>query len=80
MGCQFGFGKDKNGIEFTFFQCRPHEPYQAEAEKRNLQPYEENECRHDRRFERKGVLTCQDCGMVYNEHTLEWEQDREREF
>ena len=41
--------------------------------KDRLQPYEEDECRHDRRFDRHGVLTCMDCTATYNEKTCEWE-------
>ncbi len=40
-------------------------------------PYEDNECRHAKRFERRGVLTCQDCGATYNETTCEWEASHE---
>jgi hypothetical protein len=36
-------------------------------------PYEDDECRHNRRFDNRGVLTCKDCGATYNESTLEWE-------
>jgi len=35
-------------------------------------PYEDFECHHDRRFDNKGVLTCQDCGATYDETTLTW--------
>jgi hypothetical protein len=40
-------------------------------------PYSDDECRHDKRFERLGLLTCQDCGWVYNENTLSWEPNRD---
>lgn len=35
--------------------------------------YYSYECIHNNRYENKGVLTCKDCGMTYNENTLEWE-------
>jgi hypothetical protein len=39
-----------------------------------LEPYDDGECRHTRRFENGGVLTCQDCAMVYDERTTEWKR------
>ena len=44
-----------------------------------VQPYEENECRHDRRFDRKGVLTCQDCGAEYDGKSCAWKTDNDEE-
>jgi hypothetical protein len=43
-------------------------------------PYEDNECHHDRRFENRGLLTCQECGMIYNEKICEWENNQEWEY
>jgi len=37
-----------------------------------LKPYDNNECRHERRFYNHGELTCQDCGAVYDERKTEW--------
>ena len=45
-----------------------------------VQPYEDDECRHDRRFERKGVFTCQDCGAVYDERSCEWKIENGEEW
>lgn len=36
----------------------------------------DNECRHARRFDNRGVYTCKDCGATYNENTLEWERQK----
>jgi len=70
MACKFGSRKDENGNEITFFQCTPGEfEYMQE---RSKQPYEDDECRHNRRFVHSGVLTCQDCGATYDEKTLTW--------
>ncbi len=59
--------------KLTFFMCPGHDmggPMYNEPKK----PYEDNECRHVRRFNNHGVDTCQDCGATYNETTLEWEE------
>jgi hypothetical protein len=86
MACKFGNGKDSNGNEFTFIQCSLPDPafggyHVPEGEtKKRLEPYEDNECAHLNRFENHGRLTCQNCGMVYNERSLTWEIDKEREF
>ena len=68
------------GNKLTFFMCPGHDlGGPMYEEQRNLDPYSDDSCRHDRRFENRGILTCQDCGMVYNEHSLSWEQNRDRE-
>jgi succinate dehydrogenase/fumarate reductase-like Fe-S protein len=35
-------------------------------------PYDDHECRHERRSEHRGVLRCLDCGWVYDECSLTW--------
>ena len=35
-------------------------------------PYDDDECRHNLRFEVDGVLTCRECGATYNDAILEW--------
>ena len=64
--------------KLTFHQCNPdpafggyHEPF-GEAAGDRLHPYEDGECRHDHRFDDHGILTCEDCGMIYDETILEW--------
>lgn len=68
MPCKFVKGEG-----FTAFQCTPNE-YQTfgVVEYPNNKPYEDGECCHDRRFELKGVFTCQDCGATYHEESLSW--------
>jgi len=39
----------------------------------DMEPYDDYECRHDRRFDHKGYLKCRDCGKYYNEQVLEWQ-------
>ena len=39
---------------------------------RNLEPYVEGECTHERRFEYKGRLRCQQCSAVYDENLQAW--------
>lgn len=36
-------------------------------------PYQDRECRHDKRFDYKGVLTCENCGATYNDTLFQWE-------
>lgn len=74
MACKFG---KTDGV--TFFQCSTHplggpniDLLIEQQEEDSKKPYADDECRHDRRFELKGVLTCQDCGATYNEDTLSW--------
>jgi len=43
-------------------------------------PYDDNECRHARRFDNRGVDTCKDCGATYNENALEWEGHSNDDF
>jgi hypothetical protein len=43
-----------------------------EFPKETPQPYEDGECRHERRLDVRGTLTCQDCGYIYDETTLTW--------
>jgi len=42
--------------------------------KEPLEPYDEDECPHQYRFEHRGYLRCRNCGAVYNESTCEWEK------
>lgn len=44
----------------------------AHQEEENKRPYHDDECRHDDRFELRGILTCQDCGATYDDQLLEW--------
>lgn len=46
--------------------------YTHNFENPDLQPYADGECRHKRSFTNKGVLTCRDCGAVYDETLMEW--------
>lgn len=36
-------------------------------------PYQDGECRHDKRFDHRGVLTCENCGATYNDTLFQWE-------
>jgi hypothetical protein len=81
MPCKFG---SKDGV--TFFQCSTHplggpnlDLLQQYQDKDLKKPYDDYECRHEKRFEHHGVLTCQDCGCVYNDQLLRWEPNREHE-
>jgi hypothetical protein len=58
--------------EFTAFQCTPNELGGPGIEDGKAKPYEDYECMHLKRFENRGVLTCKDCGAVYDENILEW--------
>lgn len=42
-----------------------------------IKPYQDGECRHDKRFDQNGILTCQECGATYNEETLTWDDEEE---
>ena len=71
MPCKFG---KKDGV--TFFQCTPGNfEYMSDGVygPDHGKPYDEGECRHDNRFELKGVLTCKDCCATYNERRMEWQ-------
>jgi len=37
-----------------------------------LEPYGDNECPHEHRFNYKGYLTCRNCGFVYSDRTCSW--------
>lgn len=69
----------KNG--FTRIECNPGSfDYLAEQQRQEmLKPYADDECRHDKRFEHKGYLTCQDCGMVYDERYGGWVPRRDND-
>jgi hypothetical protein len=69
MSCNF-----IKGGGFTGFQCSINEmggPNLIEEDV-NKGPYEDGECKHFKRFELKGVLTCKDCGATYDEDLMEW--------
>lgn len=75
MGCKFVRGEN-----FTAFQCTPCESYLSHGpdgifDPKGNKPYDDLECRHNRRKEIKGVITCLDCCYIYNETTLEWEEN-----
>jgi hypothetical protein len=53
-------------------KCVPNEYGTFSMPEQNSMPYEPGECRHTNRFDNNGVLTCKNCGMIYNETTLEW--------
>jgi hypothetical protein len=65
------------GDNFTAFQCNPGESLLSCGpdgifDPKGNKPYDDLECRHTRRKEMKGILTCLDCCATYNETTLEW--------
>ena len=71
MCCKLVKGKD-----FVAFQCsnigEREMTHKEITGKERLEPYYEDECSHDNRFENKGYLTCEDCGYIYDESTLSW--------
>jgi hypothetical protein len=72
MPCKFV--KEKG---FTGFQCSRVGMFDYLSNgigKERLEPYFEDECRHDERYEYKGQLICKKCGAVYNERYLIWEE------
>jgi hypothetical protein len=71
MACKF-----IRGNNYTAFQCDPDVLScgpDGIFDPNGNKPYDDLECRHNRRKEMKGVLTCLDCCATYNETTLEWE-------
>lgn len=64
MPCKFMQGKG-----FNAFQCATNPLAGPSFE--IAEP--EKECKHLKIFEHKGVFTCQDCGFIRNETTLNWE-------
>jgi hypothetical protein len=47
-----------------------HQPYGDDSDR--LHPYKDRECHHTQRFDNRGILTCKDCGAMYDETTLTW--------
>jgi len=52
---------------------KPNYKYTPQEGDKVAQPYLDNECTHYNRCEIKGQTKCKDCGSVYNEKTLTWE-------
>lgn len=73
MGCEIVRGKDFRG-----FQCHPGDSfmrpmsYKEICGMERLEPYFEDECRHEDRFDDKGILRCAKCSMIYDENSLSW--------
>lgn len=40
-------------------------------------PYEDGECQHNHSVIIRRVIRCQQCGKVYNEDLLEWEDKQD---
>jgi hypothetical protein len=71
MSCKTG-----QGDGFTFFQCDNIGEFNYLSDgigDGKVQPYENGECEHRRTFTHKGDLKCQDCPVIYNEGSLQWE-------
>ena len=67
MACKLVSGKG-----FVGFQCSHIGEFRYLENERNLEPYEEHECAHEKRFEHKGQLRCQQCSAVYDENLQAW--------
>lgn len=39
---------------------------------KEISPYKDGECTHINHFDRNGIDTCLNCGMVYDTDRLEW--------
>lgn len=68
MSCKFVQGKGFNAFHCTVNPLGGPSFEIAEPEK---------ECKHLKTFENRGILTCQDCGFIRNETTLNWEYNAE---
>lgn len=71
MACEFIRSKN-----FTGFKCSHVGDFSYLDDEKKMDPYGDYECAHERRFEYKGVLRCQDCAAYYDESTQAWISER----